>query len=232
MENHYTNIRYHIYRELDKYQKKQEERRSAVINEFAVPVFSGVVATLVASFLSSIEYEGLTQDILYQIIVPIIVYIVILFFARKVVIYTETHIMPNINPLKNNGKGDIDRYLEEYAAKFNFEVTYLVKTAYLLTKESAIEEDELLLRMNTEEVCFYISNALRKISESILLLDGHTSSKVTSNRVSVVMDIIYYILQNLGNRGCNIKEIEILRRKYDDYREPIERSFGVKLQTF
>ena len=47
MDNQYTVIRYHIYRELAKYREMQEERDSAVINDFAIPVLSGIVVGIV-----------------------------------------------------------------------------------------------------------------------------------------------------------------------------------------
>ena len=54
MDNQYTVIRYHIYRELAKYREMQEERDSAVINDFAIPVLSGIVVGIVIKTIMKI----------------------------------------------------------------------------------------------------------------------------------------------------------------------------------
>lgn len=231
-DNHYTNIRYHIYRELAKYAEKQEQRRSAVINDFAVPIFSGVVVALIVSFISKIKFDDLTQEILFRIIIPIAVYVVTIIIARKAVLYTENHIIPNLSPLKNNSAENIGRHQDEYAAKFNYEVTYLVKTAYILSKDTE-NGDDWLLRMNTVETCFYISNALRKISESIVAIDCKQSNNaVTSNRVYVVMNMIYETLSNIEKRSTFQEDIEPLKKRYNDFTETLEDNYQIELRTF
>lgn len=231
-DNHYTNIRYHIYRELAKYAEKQEQRRSAVINDFAVPIFSGVVVALIVSFISKIEFNSLTLEILFKIIIPIAVYIFTIIVARQTVLYAETHIIPNLCPLKNSSTEKIDKHQDEYAAKFNYEVTYLVKTAYILSKDTE-NCDDWLLRMNTVETCFYVSNALRKISESVIAIDCRRSyNAVTSNRVYVVMNMIFETLTNLEKRKNFLEDIEPLKKRYNDFTETLEENYQIELQKF
>lgn len=55
MRTDYSNIRYHIYRELSKIQQRQKDDRSQLIDEITVPIFSGVISTCVAGY---IEKEG------------------------------------------------------------------------------------------------------------------------------------------------------------------------------
>lgn len=51
MRTNYSNIRYHIYRELSKFQQKRTNDRSQLIDEITVPIFSGVISTSVAGIL-------------------------------------------------------------------------------------------------------------------------------------------------------------------------------------
>lgn len=230
MNSQYTNIRYHIYRELAKYHKKQEQRRSAVINDFAIPVFSGVVAALAASLSSGIEFDNLSHEIFAKLAIPITAYILVLIIARPVVFFLESHIKPNVLFQIIRKKKDVDNRQEDLAAKFNYEVSYLVKAAYMLSKET--NEDNWLMRLNTVEACFLISNALRKISESILITDVKVASTLISdNRVEVVMNMIHDSLINLVSRGSDFEDIEPLRRKYENYRELIEGLYEFKLPS-
>lgn len=230
MNSQYTNIRYHIYRELAKYQKKQEQRRSAVINDFAVPVFSGVVAALASSVCSDFLFDNLIDKIIYKILIPILVYIIVLCVARKIVFFLESAGKYFLSLKIKNTKDFFDQE-DDLAAKFNYEVSYLVKTAYLLTLENS--EDRWLLKMNSVEACFYISNALRKISESILIVDIRIAAdRVSCNRVNVVMNMIHDALINIENRNYNINDVYLLKRKYENFREPIENLYKISLPSF
>lgn len=51
MRTDYSNIRYHIYRELSKIQQRQKDDRSQLIDEITVPIFSGVISTCVAGYI-------------------------------------------------------------------------------------------------------------------------------------------------------------------------------------
>lgn len=230
-DNHYTNIRYHIYRELAKYAEKQEQRRSSIITDFTVPIFSGVVVALIVPVISKIEFGCLIEEIFFKVLIPIVVYIFIVIVAGKIVLYVETHIIPNLCPLKNSSTEEIDRHLDDYVAKFNYEVTYLVKTAYILSKDTE-NGDEWLLRMNTVETCFYISNALRKISESVIAIDCKPSSAVTSNRVYVIMSMIFETLSNLENRKTFLDDVEPLKKRYNDFTETLEANYQIVLRKF
>lgn len=51
MRTNYSNIRYHIYRELSKIQQKRKDERSQLIDEITVPIFSGVISACVAGYI-------------------------------------------------------------------------------------------------------------------------------------------------------------------------------------
>ena len=50
--NRYTNIRYHIYKELSKYRKLQERQGPDRINEIAIPIITGILVILVTNRLT------------------------------------------------------------------------------------------------------------------------------------------------------------------------------------
>lgn len=88
MDNQYTVIRYHIYRELAKYREMQEERDSAVINDFAIPVLSGIVVGIVIKVICECMNDFIYKYIIL-LVVPIVLYVLILIGLKRVVAYYE-----------------------------------------------------------------------------------------------------------------------------------------------
>lgn len=230
MDNQYTVIRYHIYRELAKYREMQEERDSAVINDFAIPVLSGIVVGIVIKAIS--EYiDGFIPKYLTLLMVPIILYVLILIGLKRLVAYYEKTLKPKYCPLINKNKSDFRNNEEYYVARFNYEVTYLTKIAYNYALE--VSDDEWLKRMSVLEACFHISIALRKISGSLLLADVRLyAHRISSNRVYVVMGMLHETLERVEQTSLYLDEVEKLKQHYEDLREPIEELYQIELPSF
>ena len=54
--NRYTNIRYHIYKELSKYRGLQEKRRVDRIYDFSIPIITGIIVVLVTNWFKETGY--------------------------------------------------------------------------------------------------------------------------------------------------------------------------------
>lgn len=230
MDNQYTVIRYHIYRELAKYRKMQEERDSAVINDFAIPVLSGIVVGVVIKAISEL-IDAFILKYLIMLAVPLILYFFILIGLKKLVTYCEKTLKPRYCPLLNKSKSDFKNNEEYYVARFNYEVTYLTKIAYNYALE--VSDDEWLKRMSVLESCFHIRTALRKVSGSLLLSDVRLyAHRISSNRVYVVMGMLHEALERVEQTSLYLDEVEKLKRHYEDLREPIEELYQIELPSF
>ena len=230
MDNQYTVIRYHIYRELAKYRKMQEERDSAVINDFAIPVLSGIVVGVVIKAISEL-IDAFILKYLIMLAVPLILYFFILIALKKLVTYCEKTLKPRYCPLLNKSKSDFRNNEEYYVARFNYEVTYLTKIAYNYALE--VSDDEWLKRMSVLESCFHIRTALRKISGSLLLSDVRLyAHRISSNRVYVVMGMLHEALERVEQTSLYLDEVEKLKQHYEDLREPIEELYQIELPSF
>lgn len=230
MDNQYTVIRYHIYRELAKYRKMQEERDSAVINDFAIPVLSCIVVGVVIKAISDF-IDGFILKYLILLVVPIILYVFILIVLKRLVAYYEKTLKPRYCPLLNKSKSDFKNNEEYYVARFNYEVTYLTKIAYNYALE--VSDDEWLKRMSVLESCFHIRTALRKISGSLLLADVRLyEHRISSNRVYVVMGMLHEALERIEQTSLYLDEVEKLKQRYEYLREPIEELYQIGLPSF
>ena len=89
MRTNYSNIRYHIYRELSKIQRTKKNERSQLIDEITVPIFSGVISASVAGvvqreisnmflFIPIISFVFLLLLFLSKCISVIIIYILLI----------------------------------------------------------------------------------------------------------------------------------------------------------
>lgn len=124
---------------------------------------------------------------------------------------------------------------ESLAAKFNYEVTYLVSTAYteILKKESKSE----LRNLRILDICFYVNNAIRKIQESLFSYPYPLSeNNVSRNKIEAVMNVIYAII-------CEFKkmqdlpesyeaEIDDVQVKYDNTIESLNCMYELDLKQF
>lgn len=191
MRTNYSNIRYHIYRELSKFQQKRTNDRSQLIDEITVPIFSGVISTSVAGIL-----QNEVSNMLLFIPVMSLFFLVVLKMSKWVVCIYRNRIKPFFCPLKDQSQIAQNLEAESLAAKFNYEVTYLVSTAYteILKKESKSE----LRNLRILDICFYVNNAIRKIQESLFSYPYPLSeSNVSRNKIEAVMKVIYAIICEL-----------------------------------
>lgn len=230
MRTNYSNIRYHIYRELSKFQQKRTNDRSQLIDEITVPIFSGVISTSVAGIL-----QKEVSNMLLFIPVMSLFFLVVLKMSKWVVCIYRNRIKPFFSPLKDQSQIAQNLEAESLAAKFNYEVTYLVSTAYteILKKESKSE----LRNLRILDICFYVNNAIRKIQESLFSYPYPLSeNNVSRNKIEAVMNVIYAII-------CEFKkmqdlpesyeaEIDDVQVKYDNTIESLNRMYELDLKLF
>lgn len=230
MRTNYSNIRYHIYRELSKFQQKRTNDRSQLIDEITVPIFSGVISTSVAGIL-----QNEVSNMLLFIPVMSLFFLVVLKMSKWVVCIYRNRIKPFFCPLKDQSQIAQNLEAESLAAKFNYEVTYLVSTAYteILKKESKSE----LRNLRILDICFYVNNAIRKIQESLFSYPYPLSdNNVSRNKIEAVMKVIYVII-------CELKkmqdlpesyeaEIDDVQVKYDNTIESLNRMYELDLKLF
>ena len=165
----YTNIRYHIYKELSKNRKLQEKKGPERINEIAIPIITGIVVVFITNKCQNWLNELSALMYFVAVVITIIVYGTLLEILKWLFYKYENDIKPNRNPIikRNTGNKEFSTELEEYAAKFNYEVTYLVESAYCQINE-VDTQDKLILDISLLNALFCIKNAIRKIQESIL----------------------------------------------------------------
>jgi hypothetical protein len=230
MRTNYSNIRYHIYRELSKFQQKRTNDRSQLIDEITVPIFSGVISTSVAGIL-----QKEVSNMLLFIPVMSLFFLVVLKMSKWVVCIYRNRIKPFFSPLKDQSQIAQNLEAESLAAKFNYEVTYLVSTAYteILKKESKSE----LRNLRILDICFYVNNAIRKIQESLFSYPYPLSeNNVSRNKIEAVMNVIYAII-------CEFKkmqdlpesyeaEIDDVQVKYDNTIESLNCMYELDLKQF
>lgn len=229
MKTNYPNIRYHIYRELSKYHKDKKEERSLLIDDISIPVFSGVMSSCVSTLIK--------DDVSLPLFILgiIAVFVVTIFVTKCTFRFYRNVVKPYLFPLNDQSKNSQKAEAEGLAAKFNYEVSYLITTAYSETLNN--EPDPILLRLKIIDACFYMGNAIRKTSESLLAYSGPLSANyVSRNKIRVVMDMAYATIAKL--RDCNdvdedcIKEISNIQIQYDNISKTLMRLYEVKLRMF
>lgn len=230
MRTNYSNIRYHIYRELSKFQQKRTNDRSQLIDEITVPIFSGVISTSVAGIL-----QKEVSNMLLFIPVMSLFFLVVLKMSKWVVCIYRNRIKPFFCPLKDQSQIAQNLEAESLAAKFNYEVTYLVSTAYteILKKESKSE----LRNLRILDICFYVNNAIRKIQESLFSYPYPLSeNNVSRNKIEAVMNVIYTIICELKNMQdlpeSYEAEIDDVQVKYDNTIDSLNRMYELDLKLF
>lgn len=230
MRTNYSNIRYHIYRELSKFQQKRTNDRSQLIDEITVPIFSGVISTSVAGIL-----QKEVSNMLLFIPVMSLFFLVVLKMSKWVVCIYRNRIKPFFCPLKDQSQIAQNLEAESLAAKFNYEVTYLVSTAYteILKKESKSE----LRNLRILDICFYVNNAIRKIQESLFSYPYPLSeNNVSRNKIEAVMNVIYVIIYELKKTQdlpeSYEAEIDDVQVKYDNTIESLNRMYELNLKLF
>lgn len=155
--------------------------------------------------------------------------------SKWVVCIYRDRIKPFFCPLKDQSQIAQNLEAESLAAKFNYEVTYLVSTAYteILKKESKSE----LRNLRILDICFYVNNAIRKIQESLFSYPYPLSeNNVSRNKIEAVMNVIYTIICELKNMQdlpeSYEAEIDDVQVKYDNTIDSLNRMYELDLKLF
>ena len=230
MRTNYPNIRYHIYRELSKIQERRKNDRTQLIDEITVPIFSGVISASVAGIIQ----KEVSNMLLFVPVMSFLFLTLLLISKWAVSIYRE-RIKPFFCPLKDQSRMAQDLEAESLAAKFNYEVTYLVSTAYseILKRENRQE----LMNLKILDTCFYVDNAIRKVQESLFSYPYPLKENyVSRNKIEAVMNVIYAIiceLKAMQNLPPNYEEeISRVQLRYGDTIESISNMYGLELKSF
>lgn len=230
MRTNYPNIRYHIYRELSKIQEKRKSDRTQLIDEITVPIFSGVISASVAGII-----QKEVSNMLLFVPVMSFLFLTLLFISKWTVWIYRERIKPFFCPLKDQSRMAQEIVAESLAAKFNYEVTYLVSTACseILKRENRQE----LMNLKFLDTCFYVDNAIRKVQESLFSYPYPLKENyVSRNKIEAVINVIYAIiceLKTMQNLPQNYEEeISRLQLRYGDTIESISNMYGLKLKSF
>lgn len=222
-----TNIRYHIFKEFSKHREFEERKNLNKINEFSIPVFSGICSSFITVALKGVM--GNCGTWLY-ILAPVVLYFSIYKLTNFIIKWWNDNITSKYgkHTIKES-KNNIDRDKEERAAKFNYEVVNLVQVSYSLVIDK--KSDALLDKLSVIEIIFYLNNVLRKINESLFKYSMRIDeSKVPSNKISVVMEMIYFILCELKNNNEFSEDIGLLINSYAQMSKILTDMYGVNLK--
>jgi len=228
MNKNYSTIRYHIYRELYKYQVEQERRKKSLFNEFSIPVFSGLISAIIASEITNSSSISAT----WMIVCIIGIYWLIMIVSLLVISiykYFKRYFHPNKTSYLS---GIIEEEIS--AAKFNYEVSYLVETSY--SQMLSLSSEPQLRKIQMIDVCFNLKNALRKISESILAY-AKNKGKIRPDflmpeKLEAIMNIIYYTIAKLELEKCKCDEITSLIETYNIYQKYIGDLYDLKCNEY
>jgi hypothetical protein len=161
-------------------------------------------------------------------------YIVLLILLKRFFYCYEYKIKPNRFPIRSvepSAKNYIPKQ-EDDAAKFNYEVMYLIESAYNNANKIEVQ-DELLLKASLLNNLFCIKNALRKMSESLLGCSGRIDRELVSDSmITVALELVIATINRLQlynpDIACKYQdEIDFVRGLYDDIKKQIEIEYGI-----
>lgn len=219
MNSNYSTIRYHIYKELYKYLLEQEKNKTSILNQFSIPLFSGLAVTLLSGFIKDSSWYSLVYILIGYWVLICLGFGLIKFFR---------HLKLKYYPRKKS------RFLgvteeEIYAAKFNYEITSLVKTSYIQLLD--LSDDYKLKQLQLIEVCFNLKNALRKINESLIRYSrGKISTEfILPKKLEVVFNMIHYSIEKMKtDMNPNEYELSSLEDGYRIVKSSLESIYGIK----
>lgn len=215
--NKYTTIRYHIFKEFSKHRKLQEKRSSDRIIEFAIPILSGLIVQLcVIKFRNEIDYAKCWEFSLYILII-IACFMILVLFLKK--LYSGLNqFIKNKHPYRSLNHKKNEAEIEEDAARFNYEVTYLVEAAYHIVKNLE-NNDNVETKLKMQNAIFCVKKADEKIKQSLMSSsDIMTNAEVSHTMVSTVFEMIDTIITKLkefsNKTNLFIDEVDDLRNRY------------------
>lgn len=221
--NKYTTIRYHIFKELSKYRQKQKERSSDRIKEIAIPILSGFIVQLFVrrynDYIVLSDKRGFVLIIIFIIALFIISTVVLKFFSNLF----DNRIKPYLFPFGNPKKRITNEELESAGARFNYEVTYLIESAYKMALELE-KQDSVAAKLSFQNVVFCLETADHKMKKSFEVIGRAINnnkdkaseilgkSKILDSMLQVVLEtykIIIGLLTEYSNNNDNLLSEEI-----------------------
>lgn len=177
-----TNIRYHIFKELLKHRRQINKTNLDRINDFAIPVFSGISTALLSKVTEEefINPVGPIYRILFYLIIPALIYFFIYNVSRCIITVYKDKILPYLKQTKTSATNRTEEE-KERTAKFDYEVSNLVQFSYVLITEKV--EDKILADYNLMLSIFYATNAIKDLEKSLLPDKIH----VSTNRINFIL---------------------------------------------
>lgn len=180
-----TNIRYHIFKELLKHRRQINKTNLDRINDYAIPVFSGISTALLAKSIQGnfLQNADSGVQILFFLIAPALLYFITYYISRYAIFVYKNKMLPYLWQTKISNSNDIEEE-KERTAKFDYEVTNLVQSSYILITEPV--KDKTLKNYNLMLSIFYATNAIKDIEKSLL----PNKIQVSSNRIAFVLHVL------------------------------------------
>lgn len=234
--NSYTNIRYHIYKEFDKYNKSKKQSTSDRINEFSIPILTGgIVFLLTEKCIENLNLKW--YGYLLLIILICLIYAIVLKLLKVLLYKYENNIKPNVFAVIRKTKAEFELTQEVSAAKFNYEVTYLVQCAYNQLNELN-DGDQLMYNLTVLKIIFYVENSLRKTEEALAGYPKRLKETfVYTSMIQAVMNMVCCIIDrmlviNKGSSSCYANEISNLLYMYNNVVEKLNKLYEMKFEPF
>lgn len=216
MNSNYSTIRYHIYKELYKYFIQQEKNKVSFLNQFSISLFAGLAVTLAAPFVGCSIRNLLFILVGYWVILCLSLYIVRIFKYLRISFF----------PRKKFCMLGVTEE-EVYAAKFNYEITYLVTEAY--SQMLDLSTDPEMKKFQLVEVIFNLKNSLRKINESLIQYSkGRIGEEyILPTKLEIVFNMIHLTMKKLQNESTCSDELNSLEDGYSTIRKELEKIYGI-----
>lgn len=162
MDQNHTNIRYYIFKELLKHRELIEKQDSKKISDFAIPVFSGISATLMSNEIAKILFvKGFVQILLFYLVIPTFIYIFLYCISSYIIKLYEKALYYFGNQTE---KETLDK-IKVCEYKFNYEITNLIYISYQFATNKS--DDIIVHEYDLFEAVFYLHKSLIKLQKSL-----------------------------------------------------------------
>ena len=221
--NRYTTIRYHIFKELSKHREKQKERGTDRIIEFAIPILSGLIVQIFARRWDGFIRSCSCGSFILTLVGLVLLFIIIAALLKLVSIVINDYIKPFFCPFGFKKRITNDK-LESAGARINYEVTYLVETAYNLAKKME-SEDTIASKLSFQNVIFCLESADYKLNKSMRIINEEKkkapsvsvsttigASKISSSMIDVILETYkatISVLESFSQKKGNLLSEEL-----------------------
>lgn len=225
-----SNIRYHIFKELFKYQQRVGTNKKSILADITIPIFSGVITIIIVPYASK-----LTLNVFWNIILLLCIYPTLFAFIWLCEKFWRKRIKPFLYPIETQAKSKYEEEQEILSAKFHYEVTYLVSLTY---KELLCNDNSKLLSdFKIIETCFRLQNAIRKTRESLMKYPYPLEEfYVSHNKVRVILDLMFDSILKLREIHCEnkdyISEVDNIQLEYDELAHSMGLYYKTEYNTF